>query len=162
MCYTILALSCKSYFIPSLLSLCFSLLKHFSNTISSYPCPPVSVKKDTPPHRTPQNPRKTKKKSQILRFGDFPLYKDEKKIISVICKPNITAKQYHSPQANITEKPTCQNKSDFLAEKEHCISRTQHRTAAKIRTNPPSPAEIQSDCSEKFHSHHKNDAEYPF
>ena len=103
MCYTILALSCKSYFIPSLLSLCFSLLKHFSNTISSYPCPPVSVKKDTPPHRTPQNPRKTKKKSQILRFGDFPLYKDEKKIISVICKPNITAKQYHSPQANITE-----------------------------------------------------------
>ena len=30
-------------------------------------------------------------------------------------KPNITAQQYNLPQANITEKTTCRNKSFFLA-----------------------------------------------
>ena len=29
-------------------------------------------------------------------------------------KPNITAQQYNLPQANLTEKATCQNKSLFL------------------------------------------------
>ena len=29
-------------------------------------------------------------------------------------KPNITAQQYNLPQANITEKTTCRNKSFFL------------------------------------------------
>ena len=31
-------------------------------------------------------------------------------------KPNITAQQYNLPQANITEKTTCRNKSFFLEE----------------------------------------------
>ena len=55
-------------------------------------------------------------KSDIETFGFSDIifaYKTRE--ANITCrKTNITAKQYHSPKANITEKPTCFDKSVFL------------------------------------------------